>query len=141
ALREVLRYRDVRRVTVLDQDPMLFQLAEQDPKLSALNERAFADPRVRRVTGDAFGWLRGWPRDGSDGSDGDDGSDGRTAGVEAPYDVVLAGLPDPRLTASTKLYSLEFYGLLPRALAPGGRFAVHAGALRADPHTFWTVDA
>ncbi|MCK1794932.1 polyamine aminopropyltransferase [Streptomyces sp. XM4193] len=148
ALREVLRHSDVSRVTVVDRDPELFELARRDPKLSTLNEGAHDDPRVRRVSADPFRWLRDHLPDGDDGDgdsgggDGDgDGDSGGDRDGGGPYDVIVSALPDPRLTTSTKLYSLEFYGLLGRSLAEGGRLAVHAGPVAADPRTFWTIDA
>ncbi|MGR6971756.1 polyamine aminopropyltransferase [Streptomyces cynarae] len=119
AAREVLRHPGVRRVDVIDQDPALFRLARQDAALSALNGHAFADPRVHVHAEDTFRWLR------------------RTRGT---YDVVIADLPGPCGTASTKLYSQEFYGLTRRVLAPGGRLVVHAGPVTARPRAFWTVE-
>ncbi|MFC7817320.1 polyamine aminopropyltransferase [Streptomyces sp. NPDC057367] len=121
AVREVLRHRDVRRVDVVEFDPELTRLARHDPGLSALNEHAYGDSRVRVVGADAFRRLRTTPT--------------------GTYDVVISDLPDPGVTAGTKLYSLEFYGLLRRVLAPGGRLVVHAGPVSARPRTFWTVDA
>jgi spermidine synthase len=59
----------------------------------------------------------------------------------AAYDVVVSDLPDPRITASTKLYSQEFYGLARRVLAPGGRLVVHTGPVTAGPRVHWTVEA
>ncbi|MER7991067.1 polyamine aminopropyltransferase [Streptomyces noursei] len=127
AVRELLRYRTVRSVTVVEIDPEVVRLARTDPGLSALNRHAFADPRVRAVTGDAFDWLRRQGRSG-----------GRRP---APYDVIVSDLPDPGITASTKLYSQEFYGLTARMLADGGRLVVHAAPPRARVSTFWTVVA
>lgn len=124
AVREVLRYPDVRSVTVVELDPEVLRLARTDPGLAGLNRRAYRDRRVRVVTADAFDWLR----------------EGRGAAA-GPYDVVISDLPDPGLTPSTKLYSQEFYGLVARVLAPGGRIAVHGGDLDARPHVFWTVEA
>ncbi|MER6050780.1 polyamine aminopropyltransferase [Streptomyces sp. NPDC001793] len=127
AARELLRYRTVRSVTVVEIDPEVVRLARTDPGLSALNRHAFGDPRVRVVTADAFNWLRG---------------PGRSAGRRpAGYDVIVSDLPDPGITASTKLYSQEFYGLAARMLAPGGRLVVHAGPPHARPRTYWTVEA
>ncbi|WP_432080452.1 polyamine aminopropyltransferase [Streptomyces sp. WAC 04229] len=121
AAREVLRCPGVRRVDVVELDPGLARLARQDPGLSTLNEHAYGDPRVHVTTEDAFRRLRSTP--------------------SATYDVVISDLPDPGITASTKLYSQEFYGLLRRVLAPDGRLVVHAGPAAARPTTFWTVDA
>ncbi|MFF7751859.1 polyamine aminopropyltransferase [Streptomyces sp. NPDC007971] len=121
AAREVLRHGGVRRVDVVELDPGLIGLARHDPGLSALNGHAYDDPRVRVTTADALTWLRGAPK--------------------SAYDVVIADLPDPGITASTKLYSQEFYGLARRVLAPGGRLVVHAGPVAARPRAFWTVSA
>lgn len=122
AAREVLRYRDVTSVTVVELDPGVVRLARTDPMLSALNGRVYEDPRLGVVTQDAFRWLRG-------------------PGARDGYDVIVSDLPDPGITPSTKLYSQEFYGLAARALHPGGRIAVHAGPLATRPRTYWTVEA
>ncbi|MGW1594311.1 polyamine aminopropyltransferase [Streptomyces sp. NPDC002343] len=121
AAREVLRHRDVRRLDLVELDPGLVELARHDPGLAAVNAHALADPRVRVTTADALGWLRG--------------ARGRA------YDVVISDLPDPGITAGTKLYSEEFYGLARRVLAPGGRLVVHAGPVTTRPRAYWTVAA
>jgi spermidine synthase len=121
AAREVLRHPSVDRVDVVELDAEVVRLARTDPALSALNRHAFGDPRVHVTTQDAFGWLRGAP--------------------PAAYDVVVSDLPDPGITASTKLYSQEFYGLARRVLAPGGRLVVHAGPVASSARVYWTVDA
>ncbi|WP_329196415.1 MULTISPECIES: polyamine aminopropyltransferase [unclassified Streptomyces] len=122
AAREVLRYRDVASVTVVELDPGVVRLARTDPMLSELNGAAYEDPRLGVVTQDAFNWLRG-------------------PGARDRFDVIVSDLPDPGITPSTKLYSQEFYGLAARALRPGGRIAVHAGPLVTRPRTYWTVEA
>lgn len=121
AAREVLRHPDVHSVDVVELDAGVVRLAREDPALAALNGHVYDDPRVHVSTGDAFSWLRGAPR--------------------TAYDVVIADLPDPGITASTKLYSQEFYGLVRRALAVDGRLVVHAGPVSTRPRVFWTVDA
>ncbi|MGW0500080.1 polyamine aminopropyltransferase [Streptomyces sp. NPDC003007] len=121
AAREVLRHSGVESVDVVELDAEVIRLARTDPGLSALNQHAFGDPQVRVTTEDAFGWLR--------------------AADPATYDVVVSDLPDPGITASTKLYSQEFYGLARRVLAPGGRLVVHAGPVAADSRVYWTVEA
>ncbi|SEQ68212.1 spermidine synthase [Streptomyces sp. yr375] len=120
AAREALTHPGVRRVDIVDLDPGLVRLARTDPALSHLNAHAYGDPRVHVSTADAFQWLRGAP--------------------PTTYDVVVSDLPDPAITASTKLYSQEFYALARRVLAPGGRLVVHAGPVTTRPRVFWTVD-
>ncbi|MEV5436606.1 polyamine aminopropyltransferase [Streptomyces sp. NPDC052682] len=121
AVREVLRYPGVHRVDVVERDAGVVRLARRDPALAALNRHALDDPRVRVTTADAFNWLRSAP--------------------PAAYDVVVSNLPDPGITASTKLYAQEFYGLARRVLAPGGRLVVHAGPVGIRPRVFWTVES
>jgi len=120
AAREVLRYSDVRGVTVVELDPGLTRLARTDRALSALNGHAYHDARLTSVDADAFTWLR-------------------TA--RGRYDVVISDLPDPGISTSTKLYSAEFYGLVAEVLAPGGRVVVHGGPSVSRPRTYWTVEA
>ncbi|MFG2926602.1 polyamine aminopropyltransferase [Streptomyces sp. NPDC048305] len=120
AAREVLRYRDVESVVVVELDPAVTRLARTDPALAELNAHAFGDPRLTPVTADAFNWLRE---------------------TRDRFDVVVADLPDPGITSSTKLYAAEFYGLVARTLEPGGRLVVHAGSPGSRPATFWTVEA
>jgi spermidine synthase len=122
AAREVLRHPDVRRVDIVELDPAVVALARRDPVLSRLNGHVYGDARVHVTTADAFRRLR--------------------TPVPVPsYDVVIADLPDPGITASTKLYAEEFYGLVRRVLAAAGRLVVHAGPVASRAHVFWTVDA
>jgi len=122
ALREVLRYPGVRRAVLVDLDPAVTELARTDPRLRELNRRAFQDPRVEVVHGDAFAWLR--------------------RGGAGRFDVVLADFPDPDGAATAKLYAVELYGLVrAAALAPGGRLAVQAGSPWFARSAFWSVDA
>ena len=119
AAREALRWPGVRRIDVIEPDPAVARLARSDEALSTLNGHAFADPRVRVRTADVFDWLRQARR---------------------AYDVVIADLPEPGITSSTKLYSQEFYGLARRVLAADGRLVVHAGPVTSDPRSYWTVE-
>ncbi|MFJ4201737.1 polyamine aminopropyltransferase [Streptomyces sviceus] len=122
AVREVLRYPGVRQVDIVALDSAVVDLARRDPALSRLNGHVYGDARVHVTTQDAFRRLR------------------RPAPVPS-YDVVIADLPAPGITASAKLYSEEFYGLVRRVLAPDGRLVVHAGPVSSRPRVFWTVDA
>ncbi|MFE6361684.1 polyamine aminopropyltransferase [Streptomyces sp. NPDC057806] len=121
AAREVLRHPGVRRVDIVELDAEVVRLAREDPALSRLNGHVHADPRVRVTTADAFRHLRRPP--------------------SLRYDVVVSDLPDPGITASTKLYAQEFYGLVRRVLADDGRLVVHAGPAVSRPEVFWTVEA
>jgi spermidine synthase len=119
-VREVLRYPDVRSVTLVDLDEAVTALARTFPQLVDLNANALADERVTVVNQDAFTWLRE---------------------QHAEYDVILVDLPDPDATETAKLYSVEFYSLARKAMADEGRMVVQGGSPYFAPKTYWTVAA
>ncbi|MTD44339.1 polyamine aminopropyltransferase [Conexibacter sp. W3-3-2] len=121
AMREVLRYPDVREAVQVELDPRMLRLAREDERLRALNGDSLRDRRVRTVTRDAFAWLR-------------------TAPAHA-FDVVIADFPDPDDAALAKLYSVELYGLVRRALAPGGRLVVQSGSPYFAQKAYWSIAA
>ncbi|MBO4207048.1 polyamine aminopropyltransferase [Micromonospora echinofusca] len=118
-VREVLRYPDVARVTVVELDPAVVALARTEPVLRELNRGAFDDPRVRLVHTDAFAWLR-------------------TATER--FDTVVIDLPDPDETATAKLYTVEFYALVRAVLAPDARIVVQAGSPYFAPRSYWSIE-
>jgi spermidine synthase len=118
ALREVLRYDDVDKVTLVDLDPAMTRLARGFVPLLELNGDALADPRVTVVNADAFNWLRD---------------------VRQRYDAVVIDFPDPDTAALAKLYSVEFYHLLGRALKPESRVVVQAGSPFFAPKSYWSI--
>ncbi|WP_106535403.1 polyamine aminopropyltransferase [Haloactinopolyspora alba] len=122
ALREILQYPDVSEVTLVELDPAVLELARENESVRELNGNSFADDRVNAVAADAFGWVR----------------ERLDEGVE-PYDVVIVDMPDPDSTATSKLYSLEFYGMVHDLVADRGRMVVQAGSPFFAPRSFASV--
>jgi spermidine synthase len=120
AVREVLRYPDVARITVVDLDPAMTRLAKRNPTLRALNRGALSDRRVRVVNDDAMVWL-------------DEGRRG-------PYDVVIADFPDPSDFALGKLYTTRFFALLRTALASHGVLAMQSTSPLGARTSFWCIE-
>ncbi|MEV5935076.1 polyamine aminopropyltransferase [Streptomyces sp. NPDC052079] len=118
ALREVLRYDDVRHVTLVELDPAMTRLARDYEPLRDLNDEALSDPRVEVVNADAFNWLRS---------------------ARQPYDAVVIDFPDPDTAALAKLYSVEFYHLLGQVLTPQSRVMVQSGSPFFAPKTYWSI--
>ncbi|GAA4224261.1 polyamine aminopropyltransferase [Actinomadura meridiana] len=119
ALREVLRYKDVASATLVELDPEMLHLARAYGPIASLNHHSFNDPRAHAVAADAFSWLRG---------------------LNQQYDAVVVDMPDPDDVSTAKLYSVEFYGLVKRALAPGGRMVVQSGSPYFAPKSFWSIE-
>jgi spermidine synthase len=118
AVREILKYAAVERVTLVDLDPEMTRLFADNPLLTAVNGRALSDPRVRIVNADAFVWL----------------ADSRDL-----FDVVIADFPDPHNFSLGKLYSRTFYRVLRNRLAPGGLLAQQATSPMFARRAFWCI--
>lgn len=119
AAREALKWQDVRRVTLVDLDERMTELFRSRQELAALNAGALSDQRVRIVNTDAFKFL-----------EEDQGA----------YGVIVADLPDPRNESLQKLYTVEFYRLAARRLAPGGVFVTQATSPYFAPKAFWSIE-
>lgn len=120
AVREVLKYPEVKRVTLVDLDEEVLKLFSSQPELTRLNQGSLLDPRVRVVATDAFKFLeedRGF------------------------YGVILADLPDPRNENLQKLYTVEFYRLAAKRLSLGGVFVTQATSPYFSPQAFWSISA
>jgi spermidine synthase len=118
AVREVLRHATVQQVTLVELDPHMTRLFGTQPLLTALNGRALADPRVKVVNADAFGWLQQH---------------------DEVFDVIVVDFPDPTNFSLGKLYTTSFYHLLDGHLAADGFAVVQTTSPLIARRSFWTV--
>jgi len=118
AAREVLKYKSVRHVTLVDIDPQMTRLGKTYPAFVSLNQGALNDPRVRIVHQDAHKFL-------------EQGSQ--------LYEVIISDLPDPNTDVLAKLYSVEYYKLIRRHLAASGIFATQATSPFFSRKAFWCI--
>lgn len=119
ALREVLRYPEVEKVTLVDLDPAMTQVFRDHETLSTLNSKALSDPRLEIINADAFIWIRE--------------ARGRV------YDAILVDFPDPSNYAVGKLYTNTFYRCLKPLLAPGGALAVQSTSPLFARRSYWCI--
>lgn len=142
ALREVLKYSDVRRVTLVDLDPAMTRFAANHPIMRRLNGDALRDARVRAVAADGIsseGMRPVFMETGKRDPLGKPISE-KVASVEVinldadrfldnlgeRYDVVIIDFPDPNSVELAKLYSKEFYLKLRRRVALDGVVVVQS---------------
>jgi spermidine synthase len=118
AVREILKYPDVERVTLVDIDPAITEICSTLAPISRLNQGALEDPRVVIRNEDAFSFLRQ---------------------SQDIFDRVIIDLPDPHNEALSKLYSVEFYNLLARRLAKDGLVVSQSTSPLMTRKTFWAV--
>jgi spermidine synthase len=104
ALREILKYPDVKNVTLVDIDPVIIKAASDLDFMKALNNNAFFDPRAKVIIDDAFKFVE-------------------REGGKNKYDLIFVDFPDPTDDSLSRLYSKEFYVLL-KAIFNGNTIVV-----------------
>ncbi|MBI3279284.1 MAG: polyamine aminopropyltransferase [Acidobacteria bacterium] len=118
AVREMLRYPGLQRITLVDLDPEMTNLFRTHPMLVKINANALNSPKVRVVNADAFPWL-------------DQTRDS--------FDFVVVDFPDPTNFSLGKLYTTAFYRLLGRHIAAGGYAAIQATSPLFAPQSYWCI--
>lgn len=118
ALREVLKYPDVKRITLVDLDPAMTDLFRNNPLLRRLHGDAFADPRVEIINQDAWKFIE---------------TDTRL------YEAIVLDLPDPHHTGLSKLYSNSFYHQLAQHLSRSGLLVTQATSPLFAREAFWCI--
>jgi spermidine synthase len=119
ALREVLKYRSVETVQLVDLDPEMTRISYAVPALGELNDHSFDDPRVQVVNADAFVWLDSTQTE--------------------PFDIVIADFPDPNNFALGKLYSTRFYNLLKSRLKSDSSVVIQTTSPLIARRSFWCI--
>ncbi len=120
ALREVLKWQDVKRVVLIDLDKALVNLAQKHPFLVKANGGAYTDPRVEVIQGDAFIAV---------------------PALQELFDVIIADFPDPDRDAIAKLYAQGFYQRVLSRLASNGVLVTQASSPFFAPKAFACVVA
>jgi spermidine synthase len=116
--REVLKYPEVEKITLVDLDPAMTTLAREHPVLLKLNNGSLKDPRVKVINKDAYRFLE------------DTGE---------LYDVIIVDLPDPNSIELARLYSLEFYQLCRHHLKKYGVLVTQATSPFHSPKAFLSI--
>lgn len=119
AVREILRYKTVEQITLVDLDPEMTGLFRDHPLLKRLNNGALSDPRVKVINADAFVWI--------DESQPD------------PVDFVVIDFPDPTNFSIGKLYTTAFYRVLTRHLSQHGLVAVQSTSPLFARQSYWCI--
>lgn len=120
AVREILKYKHVEHVTLVDLDPAMTGLFSRSEPLVALNQGSLKDPRVTVINDDAGRWLE--------------------THAEV-YDFIVVDFPDPSNFGLGRLYSVPVYHLMARHLAENGYMVVQSTSPYFAPRSFWSVDA
>jgi spermidine synthase len=153
ALREVLKFKQVKKVTLVDLDPQMVKLASSNPYLRQLNQNAFADARVQslssnalsdsdktsiylqtKATKSAIEWVAQVDVFHLDADqfirqlyqNNLNQPESSQQNLSHTWDVVIIDFPDPSSIELAKLYSKEFYYKLKKILSRDALIAVQS---------------
>ena len=100
--REVLRFPGVKKVTLVELDPVVIELCRDNPEWKAITHGSMSDPRLNVVCGDALQWM---------------------IDTKEKFDVIIHDIED-NFTEQPKPLTVEFYYAFYQALfkklKPGG---------------------
>ncbi|PFG03829.1 spermidine synthase [Bacillus sp. es.034] len=118
ALREILKYQEVKSVDLVDIDSKVVELAKHNQDLMALNDRSFYDERVNTFIKDAKIFVKS---------------------NRKVYDLIVIDFPDPSNELLAGLYTVELFEKLYNALSDDGLIVCQSNALDAAPTVFWSI--
>jgi len=140
AVREVLKYKDVKQVTLVDIDPVMTLLARENPIFVKMNGNSLNNANVKIIKNNT---LVSGPKEDLYIKNQNallEDRIGKVAQlnvinfdavsfmelVQGKYDVIIIDFPDPNSIELAKLYSQQFYHLVSKKLTPQGVLAQQA---------------
>ncbi|MCP3875940.1 MAG: polyamine aminopropyltransferase [Desulfobacteraceae bacterium] len=142
-LREILKYKDVKEVLLVDLDPEMTRLAKNHPILRRINQNALEDSRLVNLTSkgatpgiDTKLYIdsnkKNRPKKQPDTNKLADvkimniDADKFLSDVNGFWDVIIIDMPDPSTPELTKLYAKEFYKKVKQHLSQHGMMVIQA---------------
>jgi spermidine synthase len=118
AVREILKYDQVKSIDLVDLDPAITKLAIKNELLLKLNEHSLLNNKVNVMNQDAFSYLEN---------------------STSLYDVVIIDLPDPNNESLNKLYTNVFYRLVSNHLSDDGIMVIQSTSPLHAKDSYWCI--
>ncbi|QYR23306.1 spermidine synthase [Paenibacillus sp. sptzw28] len=120
--REVLRYRGVNTVTVVDIDSKMLDLGRNLKQLVKFNKGSLSNAKVKTVIRDGRAFVEK---------------------SQMKWDVIIIDVPEPSHDSPglSRLYSREFFTLLKNRLTTGGVISIACSMISEMPEFCWSVIA
>lgn len=119
ATREVLKYKEVQNITLVDLDEEMVNLCMTNNDIKSLNKDALKSDKLNLVYEDAYKYLEN---------------------SKDMFDVILIDLPDPNDENLNKLYTNIFYRLAANHLNEDGVMALQSTSPYYAKNAFWCIN-
>ncbi len=119
AMREILKYKSVDEVILIDLDKQVTDLGQHHELLKKINDNSLNHEKVKIINRDGFEWLMN---------------------SNEFFDVIISDLPDPRNIELNRLYTKEFFELCHKQLSKNGILITQAGSPYFATQAFKCID-
>ncbi|MBI1182918.1 polyamine aminopropyltransferase [bacterium] len=119
AVRELLKFNEIEKITLVDLDPEMTRLAMENPIFTQLNDSAFWNEKVHLINDDGKKFLEQ---------------------SSEFYDAIIIDLPDPKTIELGMLYSREFYTIARKHLSSNGVMITQAGSPYYATKAFYCIE-
>ncbi|SHM53458.1 polyamine aminopropyltransferase [Chryseobacterium polytrichastri] len=118
AVREVLKYKEVKDITLVDLDGEMTNFFKDNETMKKLNHSSLSSSKLKVINKDAYVWVKN---------------------ATQKYDVIIIDFPDPSNYSLGKLYSLQFYKELKNRTTQDTRIVVQTTSPYFAPKSFWCI--
>jgi len=119
AVREILKYKEVQKVTLVDLDEGMTKMFKTNTILSGFNANSLNNPKVKVFNKDAYIWAKN---------------------CREKFDVVIIDFPDPSNYSLGKLYSLNFYATIQNLLNQDAVVVIQTTSPYFAPKSFLCIN-
>ena len=119
AVREVLKYPEVKKVTLVDLDEEMVKLSMSNRHITKINKNSLSSEKVELIYDDAFNFIEQ---------------------CKEIYDVIIVDLPDPNNESLNKLYTNVFYRLCGNILSNEGAMSVQSTSPYYAKESYWCIN-
>jgi len=119
AVRNLLKYKDIKKITLIELDPEMIKISKTQKDMVKLNENSFNNQKVHIIIWDAFKYI---------------------VKTKEKYDFIIADFPDPRDVYTSKLYSKEFYASVYSSLKEWWVFVTQSSSSFFATKAFWSIE-
>ncbi len=120
AVKELLKYSDIKNIDLVDLDKVITDLATENTVFLDINQASLRDKKVKIYNEDAYKFVE------------------KSNNI---YQLVIVDLPDPHDSSLGKLYSKEFYGLIHKILSADGVMITQSTSPFFAVKPFWCINA
>lgn len=119
AVREILKYDDVKEIILVDIDPEMTKLCSTNNDIKAINNNSLSSDKLKIINEDAYKYVQE---------------------NKEKFDVIIIDLPDPNNETLNKLYTNVFYNYIKANLTETGVAVTQSTSPYYAKKSFWCIN-